>query len=149
MFFRIVESQVSIAAYWVLVTCIFSSSNKAFYNKHFNKRAKMALDHSPEYFRGLLPAFFLGNEALKTKSLFCQPILKKSPVNVISKSVTTPAIIITAMNLMNQNFANRLWDRSPKDNFLKKNTHLIEAKNIIRTRVPHADANDSLLFFGE
>ena len=46
----------------------------------------------------------------------------------VTKSVTTPTIIITAMILMNQNSANKFWDRSPKNNFLYKNTCLILAK---------------------
>ena len=55
--------------------------------------------------------------------------MKRSPVKVISKTVTIPTIIPTAMILMNQISENKFWDRSPKDNFLKKNTCLIVSKN--------------------
>ena len=54
---------------------------------------------------------------MKTKSLFCQEILKWSPVKVISKSVNHPnTVITTATILIKQNSANKFWDRSPKDN---------------------------------
>ena len=89
---------------------------------------------------------FSAIETLKTKSIFCQAILKMSPVKVISKSVTTFTINTTTIILMNQNSANKSWDRSPKDNFLKKSTCLIVAKNSSQTRAPHADADNWLLF---
>ena len=73
---------------------------------------------------------FGGNETLETKSLFCQEILQRSSVKVTSKSVATHKIITIAMILMNLNSANKFWDRSPKDNFLKKSTCLIMAKSI-------------------
>ena len=76
----------------------------------------MALDCSPKFFRGALQMFFfLHIETLETKPLFCQAILKRPPVNIISKSVSIPTIITTHMFLTEQSSANKFWDRSPKD----------------------------------
>ena len=48
------------------------------------------------------------------------------------------------MILINQNSANKYWDKSPMDNFLKKSTCLKVDKNISlsQTRVPHAGAKN-------
>ena len=55
-------------------------------------------------------------------------------MKVFSKSVTTPAIITTAMMLVNQNYANKFWDRSHTENFSKKTTWVIVAKSVSRAR---------------
>ena len=91
------------------------------------KKKNFSEDHSHFSSRGI--------ETLKTKSLFSQATLKRPPVIVISKSVPTPTIIIT-MPFMNQNSANKIWARSPKDYFLKKTTCLTVAKNISRIKAP-------------
>ena len=76
----------------------------------------MALDRSLQFLRGPYPShFFFGIET-------SQAILKRPPVKVVTKSVTIPTIITTAMILVNENSVTKIWDGLPKDNFLKKST---------------------------
>ena len=77
---------------------------------------------------------------------------KRSPVIVILKSVTTPTIVTTVTILMNQNSTNKFWDRSSKDNFSKKSTYLIRAKNISQTPPPpppHTHTHTQAMFLDE
>ena len=91
---------------------------------------------------------------MKTKSLFLQAILKRSPVKLISKSVTTPTIITTAMILMNQLFR-ELFGKiiiqfgidHPRT--IEEENMPNSGLNVSRTRSTYAGATNWLLLFNE